>query len=223
MYCDCVVIKPVMSWFACPSHSRYHEIFFMIDTCQANTMYSRIYSPNIVAAGSSEKSENSYSVCLVLCTKSPDFSISIADARWLHSQHHTSSEIGVAVIDRFTYFNLEYLEDVSINSKATLQDLFSYYKEKQQNLGSTAGWRTDLFPRPLDKVGLITGLHKSHRVSTQSDLYNHRCLWQTFLAMYKMLKWLVTDTVWWCRQNWPCRHITWRIVLMTATQIIWIQ
>lgn len=35
----------------------------MIDTCQANTMYSQIYSPNILATGSSELGENSYSVC----------------------------------------------------------------------------------------------------------------------------------------------------------------
>jgi len=42
---------------------RYNEILFMIDTCQANTMYSRIYSPNILAVGSSEKGQNSYSVC----------------------------------------------------------------------------------------------------------------------------------------------------------------
>jgi len=34
----------------------------MIDTCQANTMFSRIYSPNIVAIGSSAKGENSFSV-----------------------------------------------------------------------------------------------------------------------------------------------------------------
>jgi len=41
---------------------RYNEIFFMIDTCQANTMYSKFYSPNILATGSSEIEENSYSV-----------------------------------------------------------------------------------------------------------------------------------------------------------------
>lgn len=41
---------------------RYNEIFFMIDTCQANTMFSKFYSPNILATGSSEMSENSYSV-----------------------------------------------------------------------------------------------------------------------------------------------------------------
>lgn len=35
----------------------------MIDTCQANTMYSKFYSPGIIATGSSSKGENSYSVC----------------------------------------------------------------------------------------------------------------------------------------------------------------
>jgi phosphatidylinositol glycan class K len=43
---------------------RYNEIFFMIDTCQANTMYSQFYSPNILATGSSKLDQNSYSVRL---------------------------------------------------------------------------------------------------------------------------------------------------------------
>lgn len=47
---------------AAPPSYRYHELFFMIDTCQANTMYSKIYSPNVLATGSSPKGENSYSV-----------------------------------------------------------------------------------------------------------------------------------------------------------------
>lgn len=34
----------------------------MIDTCQANSMYSQFYSPNIIASGSSEIGENSLSV-----------------------------------------------------------------------------------------------------------------------------------------------------------------
>ena len=34
----------------------------MIDTCQANTMYTKFYSPNIFAVGSSDLGENSYSV-----------------------------------------------------------------------------------------------------------------------------------------------------------------
>lgn len=41
---------------------RYNKLFFMTDTCQANTLYKRIYSPNVLATGSSELGENSYSV-----------------------------------------------------------------------------------------------------------------------------------------------------------------
>lgn len=41
---------------------RYKEILFMVDTCQANTLYTKFYSPNIVATGSSGKGENSFSV-----------------------------------------------------------------------------------------------------------------------------------------------------------------
>ena len=41
---------------------RYNEIFFMADTCQANSLYSRFYSPNVLATGSSRVGENSYSV-----------------------------------------------------------------------------------------------------------------------------------------------------------------
>ena len=41
---------------------RYHEIFFMIDTCQASSMYEKFYSPNILAMASSLVGEDSLSV-----------------------------------------------------------------------------------------------------------------------------------------------------------------
>ncbi|KAI9234244.1 MAG: peptidase C13 family-domain-containing protein [Podila humilis] len=104
---------------------RYNEILFMIDTCQANTMYTQIKSPNILATGSSKLKESSYS-------------------------HHDDPDIGVAVIDRFTYYNLEVLEKIDMQSKATIKDLFDTYNYNL--LGSTHGVRTDLFPRPLDQV-----------------------------------------------------------------------
>ena len=43
---------------------RYHEMLFISDTCQAATMYSQFYSPNILAIGSSKNGQNSYSVRL---------------------------------------------------------------------------------------------------------------------------------------------------------------
>ena len=43
------------------SKRRYHEIFFMIDTCQAASMYQEFYSPNILAVASSLVGEDSLS------------------------------------------------------------------------------------------------------------------------------------------------------------------
>ncbi|KAK9378002.1 peptidase C13 family-domain-containing protein [Kockiozyma suomiensis] len=99
---------------------RYKELFFMIDTCQANTMYSKFYSPNVFAVGSSEIDESSYS-------------------------HHADADVGVAVIDRFTYYNLEFLEKVEKDSTLTLQDLFDSYDPAE--IHSHAGVRTDLSRR----------------------------------------------------------------------------
>jgi phosphatidylinositol glycan class K len=92
----------------------------MIDTCQANTMYSKFYSPNIIATGSSAIDQSSYS-------------------------HHADSDVGVAVIDRYTYYNLVYLETqvTEPNCKKTLGDLFSSYDKTQ--IHSDPGVRWDLF------------------------------------------------------------------------------
>jgi phosphatidylinositol glycan class K len=106
---------------------RYNEIFFMIDTCQANTMYERFYSPNILAVGSSAIEESSYS-------------------------HHSDLDIGVAVIDRFTYYTLDFLEKIEKNSSETMDKLFDVYTF--ENIHSTPGIRTDLFKRDVNHVKL---------------------------------------------------------------------
>ncbi|MCJ1224979.1 glycosylphosphatidylinositol anchor biosynthesis [Toensbergia leucococca] len=99
---------------------RYNEMLFMIDTCQANTMYSRFYSPNIIATGSSAIDQSSYS-------------------------HHADNDVGVAVIDRYTYYNLDFLETqvTSPTSKLTLGNLFDSYDESK--IHSDPGVRWDLF------------------------------------------------------------------------------
>ncbi len=93
----------------------------MIDTCQANTLYKHFYSPNIIATGSSEIDQSSYS-------------------------HHADNDVGVAVIDRWTYYNLDFLETqvTSPTSKLTLADLFGSYDESK--IHSNPGYRWDLFP-----------------------------------------------------------------------------
>ncbi|GAB7358699.1 hypothetical protein MBLNU230_g3928t1 [Neophaeotheca triangularis] len=121
---------------------RYHEMLFMIDTCQANTMYNQFYTPNIIGTGSSAKDQSSYS-------------------------HHADQDVGVAVIDRWTYFNLEFLETRlnSTSSDVGLGELFDFYTFDRVH--SDAGIRYDLFPggeetarnrRVLDFFGNVQGV-----------------------------------------------------------------
>ncbi|KZV99715.1 hypothetical protein EXIGLDRAFT_605368 [Exidia glandulosa HHB12029] len=106
---------------------RYNELFLMVDSCQATSLYSKFYSPNILATASSQVGENSYS-------------------------YERDADIGVFVIDSYTHFVLEFLEQMNKTSHATMQDLFSKYNFKQ--IKSNAGVRSDLFPRPLDATRL---------------------------------------------------------------------
>ena len=121
---------------------RYNEMLFMIDTCQANTMYRQFYAPGIIATGSSEEDESSYS-------------------------HHADNDVGVAVIDRWTYYVLEFLETqvTSPTSEKTLGDLFDSYDVDK--IHSHPGVRWDLFPggeeagrsrRVVDFFGNVQGV-----------------------------------------------------------------
>ena len=121
---------------------RYHEMLFMIDTCQANTMYNAFYSPGVLATGSSARDQSSYS-------------------------HHADQDVGVAVIDRWTYFYLEFLETYlnSTSSDVKLGELFDY--QTFERVHSDAGVRYDLLAggeqaarnkRVLDFFGNVQGV-----------------------------------------------------------------
>lgn len=104
---------------------RYHSILFILDTCQASTLFDQLNSeetPNIITIGSSRLGENSYS-------------------------HNNDYTIGLSMIDRFTYYTLDYFEKNNIianhyasntgrhvsglNSKKTIADLVSHTCEHQ--------------------------------------------------------------------------------------------
>jgi len=99
---------------------RYKQIFWMSDTCQAATLQNQFYSPGILAYGSSGKKENSYS-------------------------HHLDADVGVAVIDRFTFYSLENLNRLTPTSPETVQGLTRWFDPKL--LKATPEMRTDLFGR----------------------------------------------------------------------------
>jgi len=104
---------------------RYKELLIMVDTCQAATLYSQLYSPGVLAIGSSLKGENSYS-------------------------HHLDSDVGVSVVDRFTFYTLAFFERLDMYDNSSLSSLFQSYNPKL--LMSNAYYRVDLYPRPLDKL-----------------------------------------------------------------------
>lgn len=104
---------------------RYHELFFMIDTCQAASMYEKFYSPNILAVASSLVGEDSLS-------------------------HHMDPAIGVYIIDRYTYYALEFLEHVDAHSEKTIDEFLKVCP--QTACISTVGVRQDLFLRNPNKV-----------------------------------------------------------------------
>ncbi|KAM7252286.1 hypothetical protein ACFE04_024169 [Oxalis oulophora] len=104
---------------------RFKELLVMVDTCQAYTLFSQLQSPGVLAIGSSKKGENSYS-------------------------HHLDSDVGVSVVDRFTFYTLAFFERLNMYDNASLISLFGSYDP--QKLLSTAHYRTDLYERRLEEV-----------------------------------------------------------------------
>ncbi|XP_077579919.1 GPI-anchor transamidase [Stigmatopora nigra] len=114
---------------------RYNELLFIIDTCQGASMYQRFYSPNIIALASSQVGEDSLS-------------------------YQADLSIGVHLMDRYTFYLLEFLEDVHPASKTNMNDLFKICPKRQ--CVSTTGHRVDLFRRDPGSV-LITDFFGSVR------------------------------------------------------------
>ncbi|GFW69491.1 GPI-anchor transamidase [Trichonephila clavipes] len=114
---------------------RYRNIFFMIDTCQAESMFLRFYSPNILAVASSKIGEDSLS-------------------------HHGDPTIGVYVIDRYTYYALDFLEKISKGSTKTMGQFLQVCPKRV--CISTVTSRKDLFPAKPEQV-LLTDFFGSVR------------------------------------------------------------
>ncbi|GIY08143.1 GPI-anchor transamidase [Caerostris extrusa] len=114
---------------------RYHNIFFMIDTCQAESMFLKFYSPNILAVASSKIGEDSLS-------------------------HHGDPTIGVYVIDRYTYYALDFLEKINKGSTKTMGQFLQVCPKRV--CISTVNSRKDLFPVKPEQV-LLTDFFGSVR------------------------------------------------------------
>lgn len=129
---------------------RYRELLLMADTCQAATLAKHLYSPRVLALGSSALGEPSWS-------------------------YHPDADVGLTVIDRFTHFTLDFLERVrpgTPSGNATLAQLLGSYSREQ--LRSTATPRLDLFThRPLHGVRVTDFLGGVARVQLTPTPYPH--------------------------------------------------
>eukprot|EP00798_Chlamydomonas_sp_ICE-L_P001353 gene1353-32715_t len=119
----------------------------MVETCEAFTLVSRITAPNVVATGSSVKGEASLS-------------------------YKNDFDIGQPVVDRFTHLTLDFCEQLTHSSTATLNDLFPIYSFK--NLNSRFKYLTTELKRPLstfrvtDFFGSVTPTRHTTRVQPYS-------------------------------------------------------
>lgn len=105
---------------------RFRELLFVVDTCQAGTLFEDFAAiPDVVAIGSSVRGESSYSL-------THDY------------------ELGVAVTDRFTYHLLRYFDQKQ--ARRNLLDLFQSFSFNK--LHSHATWQSSL-NRDLGQV-LVT-------------------------------------------------------------------
>eukprot|EP01063_Lacrimia_lanifica_P039944 TRINITY_DN890_c3_g1_i1.p1 TRINITY_DN890_c3_g1~~TRINITY_DN890_c3_g1_i1.p1 ORF type:complete len:367 (+),score=149.80 TRINITY_DN890_c3_g1_i1:45-1145(+) len=103
---------------------RYHSLLFIVETCQAATLIEGITAPAVTAMGSSLKGENAYS-------------------------HHNDPDIGLHVIDRWTYYALEELNALAPHSKMSLKKFFGKFNA---NLLGSHIYTTSTHPLPLNKL-----------------------------------------------------------------------
>lgn len=95
---------------------RFHEMLVIADTCQANTLYERLYTPSVVMVGSSGRGESSWS-------KGSNF------------------VLGTTMVDRFTDATLRFFEKHANSDPSLLKLLKSY---DASSLDSHPGWVSKL-------------------------------------------------------------------------------
>ncbi|KEP60803.1 UNVERIFIED_CONTAM: peptidase c13 family protein [Hammondia hammondi] len=138
---------------------RFREMLLIAETCQGSTLLDAMATAGVLGLASSGPKESSYS-------------------------HHADGFLGVAVIDRWTYYTLQFFEKSvkDASSSATFEQLMNSYSRKQ--LLSTASARTELFGRPLADTKLTeffataSSLHATHGlypIKAQRRICRRRC------------------------------------------------
>jgi len=120
---------------------RYNQILWLSDTCQAASLQNKFYSPGLLAMANSGRHENGYS-------------------------HHMDPELGVAVIDRFTYYALDFLNKLTTRSEKTMQDFLKVFNPNL--LKSHPEIRSDLFTKKPNETLITEFLASTGQMRFQS-------------------------------------------------------
>ncbi|KAL3138470.1 hypothetical protein ABBQ32_006261 [Trebouxia sp. C0010 RCD-2024] len=120
--------------------AKYHEMLFISDTCQAASLYGSIQAPHVLSMASSKIGEDSLS-------------------------HHVDYDVGLSIIDRFTYYLLEFLQGVGPGSKATMQDLITHIRPTP--LHSTFNYKVTSLRKPLPKTLVLGFFGDQKRVASR--------------------------------------------------------
>jgi len=124
---------------------RYGKVFWISDTCQAASLQNKFYSPGIIAIGSSSHNESSYS-------------------------HHMDSYIGVALVDRFTYYATDYFNQLKVSSDKTIAHFKAYPYFTYRHLNANPQMRTDLFPQRAEETKMTEFFASTGRMRFQSTV-----------------------------------------------------
>ncbi|KAH9659123.1 peptidase C13 family [Citrus sinensis] len=120
---------------------RFKELLIMVDTCQAATLFSQLHSPGVLAIGSSMKGENSYS-------------------------HHLDSDVGVSVVDRFTFYTLAFFEKLNMYDNASLSSTATIQQYRMEP--KTLSWPGIL---PIPVYGTSVNFHISSRLASALSVF----------------------------------------------------
>ncbi|VUZ53034.1 unnamed protein product [Hymenolepis diminuta] len=122
---------------------RYNEILLITDSCQAESMGSMVYSPNVITVGSSKIGEDSFA-------------------------HHFDTTIGVFVADRYSYYALQFLEKLNHESKKGIMEFLNLCSFDMCK--STVMYRTDLLVSKPQNVLVTDFFSSTHHIEDGSYL-----------------------------------------------------
>jgi phosphatidylinositol glycan class K len=108
--------------------NRFKELLFISDTCQADSMLQKIYTPNVIGISTSKVGQSSYS-------------------------YNPDPNLGFALLDRFSYHLNDFLKSAlkkNVKRRKTLQDMINFLTYDKMRSDMT--FNTDHSNRTLDKI-----------------------------------------------------------------------